>query len=243
MIYTDEYGRIRSDIGKLDYQPYKPKHPSKILDYNGKNIIEGIEKFRENKNYRNSFLYQTICTCPKCRNKPIFYCKCQNGGRVFFESLSPDWKKHKCPCYEQDIDKIEKQTSYENLYKNLYPHSYDKKNKQLIYKANEELDDFYLPYQNSLYENLTKNIHLLYRVQEKIIYIKVLDFNYQVLYKEKKFGDTNQIISFLKLILSKVKFSNYKSLKSINQIDVKKNKPRTKTKDNFNSVFEDFFSK
>lgn len=40
-----------------------------------------------------SFLYNT--KCPVCSSE-VYFCRCSNGGRVFFDTLYPLWDKHPC---------------------------------------------------------------------------------------------------------------------------------------------------
>ena len=237
MIYTDEYGRIRSDKNNgLDYKPYRPSHPSKSIDYNGKNIQNNIHIFPQHKVERDSYLYQTICDCQECHNILLFYCKCKNGGRVFFESLSPSWKKHECPCYSNNLD-IEKDILESNLYKNLYPHSYDYKSKQkkLIFKNNEGLSDFdILVKKNSfLYIKLIEDLTLLYRIEKDIIMVNILSKDNKLLYKDKKFKSVGDLKSFLTK-----EFSRQANKKS----KFHKSKKNTMNNNSFHNPFKDYFS-
>jgi hypothetical protein len=245
MIYTDEEGRVRSDWGVSEYvsinKPYRPKDPSKTLPKQGKFTSQGIEKFPDKKNSyskRKTKLFETKCNCKECNNQTIFYCKCENGGRVFFETLYPTWDKHKCPCYS-DNEYIEKMNSIDNkiFFRILHPEFYNRRKSIFKYTKNEGLKDFELKITNSnLYSDIKESkINILYSIQsDKTIYLKVLDRHYKELVTEITSVDKFQ--KCFQSILNKLDLPKYKIRKNNN-----KQKHKHRKQENFNSVFQDYF--
>lgn len=196
--YTDEFGRKRHVNGELNSSHDKNK--SQTYSYNN--------SFSYNYSVTKSHLY--ITKCPVCDNQ-VYFCQCSNGGRVFFDTLSPLWKKHPCTSINNDEPKLLKkysiilphathQTSFEGITK-----------KETVFYVPDFLDSMKLNTTNKiLHQNLIQYTSILIRKEYDIFYLTIIvtssKFNNSYFCKDLNFTTQLEIEQFIYKELSKKDF-------------------------------------
>ena len=105
--YYDEYGRLRSTRGATPWKQWTPPDPYREIGkgkvFSKKSTIKNkVEQFSTKKYRTGSKIFSTKCSCSSCKGIEVFFCDCKNGGKVFFETLYPEWKIHNCPCFQKE---------------------------------------------------------------------------------------------------------------------------------------------
>lgn len=217
--YYDEEGRLRSTLGgNLAYGQWTSKDPyHNIGKYrkkpNRKKKLKNSrqsQKFSKNRYKIGSSIFPTVCTCSSCNKKEIFFCNCDNGGRVFFETLYPEWKKHDCSCFNNEKKVVSKDN--DDYYEVLFPSKYNAEEEVLEYRNTPCLDDFHLKIRNKyIFNNATKNVTLLHKYKGGQIYLKVIlsskKFLNQILVDDAIFNTQVEFEKFLIYIFTKTDLS------------------------------------
>lgn len=221
--YYDENGRFRSTRGvSLGWKQWTPLNPYKEIGKEKgskkKSIINNTRaksrQFSIKKYRTGSKIFSTKCSCPSCKGIEIFFCDCNNGGKVFFETLYPEWRKHNCPCVQQKNQSSNLQV--DDYYSLVFPSSF--KENKLFYKKINDLPDFTIEVKNKyIYNNIIKNINLLVKYKKSRIILKVIlsskKFSNYLLVNNAIFNSFQEFKKFLIYILTQTDLSKDKDFK------------------------------
>lgn len=204
--FTDNLGNVRCTIGnsaKIGYSRFenvansndlgnfhKHSHETNYDNFYKKNIDNNYKKI-------GSKIYET--NCPVC-NSSVFFCKCLNGGRVFFDDLSPTWSKHHCTDHSYSPKE-------ENGQYFMYPTSIYKNN--IVFNKHIPcLGKFKIPTaNNNVFKlNIMENTTLLLSCIKDAKYLTILiskgTYKNHTLVKNEIFETLTEILSFIFQVLS-----------------------------------------
>lgn len=211
--YTDEQGRKRN-IGGVSNEVFSNRHY-----YYEKSINNTIPSLfsKYSIDFTKSKLHVT--SCPVCY-QTVFFCECDNGGKVFFETLSPTWKKHPCT------------TNYGNngtvkTYYLIFPK--EKINKKVIFQTPEFLKNFNLNFgEKKVHDNLINNCTLLVRKFKTVFLLTILvnnkNFSNEYLCTDEIFYNQSDMEDFIKNVLSNTNLSTSLHIKKSKNVKQKKEK-------------------
>lgn len=249
--FTDAEGTVRCTIGsssKIKHYGFENVSKSNDLgNFNKRNKSKYINKSETQsiytKNINNNYdkvgskLY--ITTCPRC-GADVYFCKCSNGGKVFFDSLSPTWDKH--PCTNANYVPSVKDLSYTFI----YPTSIHQNN-IMFNKFIPCLGRFKIPTSNNkiFQQNIRNNVTLLIKCQDTAKFLTVIitqgKYKNHVLVEHKEFHTLRHLLSFLFFILKQKDVSLDKIVEMVpddfslfSEKDIKSNTKNRKKRKSFN---------
>lgn len=192
--YTDEYGRKRH-VGRDSSEGYSvvPKH-----NYYAINSIFSSYS----SHFSRSRLHST--QCPVC-SADVFFCECDNGGRVFFDSLAPTWKKHPCTTNYESGNRVK---TYHLIHpnENHFIKNGEYTYKKTVMKVPDFMDGFELNLNNSrAYANLIDNCTVMVRQHNGKLILTIIvnnkKFKNEYLCNEKEFSNQRKLEEFLESVL------------------------------------------
>lgn len=221
--YYDEYGRFRSTRGvSLGWKQWTSLDPYKQIEKDKGSLKKSISKntrvnsrqFSTQEYRTGSKIFLTKCSCSSCKGIEIFFCDCSNGGKVFFETLYPEWRKHNCPCFQEKNQSSNSQVH--DYYSLVFPSSF--KDNKLFYKKINDLPAFTIEVKNKyIYNNAIKNINLLVKYKKSRIILKVIlsskKFSNYLLVNNAIFNSFQEFKKFLIYILTQMDLSKDKDFK------------------------------
>ncbi len=193
--YTDEYGRKRH-VGEDSSERYSvtTKH-----NYSAINSIFSTYS----SHFSRSRLHSTHC--PVC-SADVFFCECDNGGRVFFDTLAPAWKKHPCTTSYESGSRVK-------TYHLIHPkenHFIKKGEEKTIKKTIMEVPDFMDRFELNLsnphaYANLIDNCTLMVRQQNGKLLLTIIinnqKFKNEYLCRDKQFDHQRELEEFIESLM------------------------------------------
>lgn len=219
--YTDEHGRKRH-VGGDSSESYSvgAKH-----DYYAINSV-----FSSYSTYfSKSRLHSTHC--PVC-NDGVFFCECDNGGRVFFDTLAPTWKKHPCTT---NYDSSNRGKTYYLIHpkENHFIRYGETTSKKTMMDVPDFMDRFELSLNNShAYYNLVDNCTIMVRQHNSKLLLTIIvnnkKFKNEYLCNDKEFELQSDLEEFLKSVLWNTDFSVSLKIKKV------QNKEKNKVESNGN---------
>lgn len=202
--YTDEYGRKRH------------------VEEGASSGISGKAKLKYRHESINSSLYGYggfskdsalwLTSCPGC-GAGVYYCKCSNGGRVFFNTLAPEWEKHPCTSMKTYEPKnIDEKYSLITPTHNYYQHHEDYERRSTTFEVPNFLKSIKINTTNDiLYKNLTQNTMILVREYNGKFYLTIVvttkKFKNHHLCNNKRFNNQDIMQEYIISLLSKVDFT------------------------------------
>ena len=183
----DSYGSTRSHTASLRYERIKSNFSEFDFTYN------------------NNYLAPT--NCPVCDDE-VYFCQCANGGRVFFDTLYPTWKKHPCTISNTSTSKVYRKYSIILPTQNIIQDDALVKRKTQFGKPNSK-HGFELNTTNELlYKNITQNVSLLVHYAKQKFFITVIitngKFSGHYVCRNKMFNNLHDLKDYLIHILSNV---------------------------------------
>ncbi|QFR43757.1 hypothetical protein [Sulfurimonas xiamenensis] len=197
--YTDEYGRKRHVQDGVSSDSARYRHESIYNPF-----------YAHSDFSKDSYLYLT--SCPKCF-EAVYYCNCSNGGRVFFDSLAPDWDKHPCTSTATYQPKnIDEKYSLIIPTHNYYQRHEDYERRSTTFEVPSFLKSIKINTTDDiLYKNLTQNTMILVRESNGRFYLTIIvttkKFKNHHLCNNKRFNNQYIMQEYIISLLSKVDFT------------------------------------
>jgi hypothetical protein len=192
--YTDEYGRKRH-VGGDSSEGYSvvPKHHYYAIN----SIFSSYSS-----HFSRSRLHSTHC--PVC-SADVFFCECDNGGRVFFDSLAPTWKKHPCTTSYESGNRVK---TYHLIYpkENHFIKNGENTSKKTVIDVPDFMNRFELNLNNTrAYANLVDNCTILVRQNNGKLLLTILvnnkKFKNEYLCRDKEFERQRELEEFLESVM------------------------------------------
>ena len=201
--FIDSHGKVRCTIGSSNtinsnYYQYENVSRSNDLGNFKKNVTSVYKKEIDN-NYKHigSRIYQS--SCPVCSFN-VYFCNCSNGGKVFFDSLAPEWEKH--PCTNNTINNHSSEYYIFVYFTSFFKGSF------IFNKHINDIKKFKIPSRNNktFIKNIVNNVIILIRAK-KDLHILTLIISYgkyknHILVKDKFFKVFEHLLSFIIYVLS-----------------------------------------
>ncbi len=192
--YTDEQGRIRCFNGdSSERHSITTKHDYYAI----KSLFSNYSR-----SFSRSRLHSTHC--PVC-SVDVFFCECDNGGRVFFDTLAPTWKKHPCTTNYESGNHVK---TYRLIHskENHFIKKGEKSSKKTVMEVPDFMDTFELNLNNTrAYANLVDNCTILVRQHNTKLLLTILvnnkKFKNEYLCRDKEFACQRELEEFLESVM------------------------------------------
>jgi len=192
--YTDELGRTRC------FEADSSERYSVVAKHNYHAINSVFSSY--SSHFSQSRLHSTHC--PVC-SADVFFCECDNGGRVFFDSLAPTWKKHPCTTNYESGNRVK---TYHLIHpkENHFIKEGEKSSKKIVMEVPDFMTHFELSInKSSVYDNLINNCTLMVRQQNGMLLLTIIvnnkKFKNEYLCNDKEFSNQRDLENFIESVL------------------------------------------
>jgi len=204
--FTDEQGRKRHVGGDSN------ERHSVAAKHNYHAINSLFSSY--SSHFGRSRLHSTHC--PVC-SADVFFCECDNGGRVFFDTLAPTWKKHPCTTNYESGNKVK---TYRLIHpiENHFIKNGENISKKTVMEVPDFMDRFELNINNTrVYANLVDNCTILVRQHNGKLLLTILinnkKFKNEYFCRDKEFEGQRELVEFLERVMWNTDFKESLNIK------------------------------